>query len=458
MSSPSVVEDVEDSLVVAAEPLALRPPELAGGSLLQGHLPELAGDNLGLFQRCAALGGLVRFRVYWYTCHVLSDPELVGDLLVTHAASFKKTRALQVARPTFGNGLVTSEGETWRRQQRLLRTFFTPKAAAGYAQLIGECIERKLDTRQIGSEVDLHQDMIDVSLEIVCRALFGLEAGRLQPLIRDAAHAVQQWHSDAQDLCLPYPHYFPSRANFRYRMRSRALDRAVYQLIGKARRSKDDQHGLLGTLLAMRDEDGSAITDQEVRDQVVTLFLAGHDTTASSLAFTLYELAYRPDLQARIALESETSGESLDHCLKETLRLYPAVHLVARTALEDVKLGPYLVKRGEEVVLPLSVLQRHPRLFEQADEFVPERWAAAQPLSHRHAYLPFSTGPRVCIGQAMAMAELRGVVSAVMRRFQLSPTGARGPKLANRMTLGPAEGAVRCRVEARGTFPGASVS
>jgi cytochrome P450 len=180
------------------------------------------------------------------------------------------------------------------------------------------------------------------------------------------------------------------------------------------------------------------------------LFLAGHDTTASSLALALYELSYRPDLQQRIAEESGggEASECLEHVIKETLRLYPAVHLVGRTALEDVRLGKFLVRRGEEVILPLQVLQRHPGLFSRPEEFVPERWASppGQPVCPRYAHLPFSTGPRVCIGQAVAMAELRGIVTAILARFRLTALGKRAPRLDNRMTLSPAPGLTRVAI------------
>jgi cytochrome P450 len=180
------------------------------------------------------------------------------------------------------------------------------------------------------------------------------------------------------------------------------------------------------------------------------LFLAGHDTTASSLAFALYELGYRPDLQERIALETRDGRESecLEQVLKETLRLYPAVHLVGRTALQDVELGRYLVRKGEEVVLPLYVMQRNPRLFRRPDAFEPERWAdrGKHATCPRYAHLPFSTGERVCVGQAVAMVELRNVVAAVLRDFRVEPLGPRAPRLDNRMTLTPAPVSTRVRL------------
>jgi cytochrome P450 len=411
---------------------------------VQGHLRELATDHNAIFKRCAELNGIAQFRVYWYRCNVITDPELAGALLVAEASAFMKTRALQAARPTFGNGLVTAEGEAWRRQQRLLRPFLTPRAAATYANLVVEAVDKKRARWMREPEVDLHAEMVDVSLEVVCRGLFGLDAAKVQTFIREAAEGVQQWHSDCEALCLPFPHYMPTYENFRYRKKTRALDRAVYALIRDTRESGGDGHALLGAMLRIKDEDGTSIHDREIRDQVVTLFLAGHDTTASSLAFALYELGYRPDLQARIAAGDT---ECLEQVLKETLRLYPAVHLIARTALRDVELGPYLVRRGEEVVVPLYVMHRSPRLFPRPDDFEPERWAGSpeQPPCHRHAHLPFSTGPRVCAGQAVANVELRAAVSEVLRHFRLAPLGPRAPRVRSKMTITPAPGSTRVR-------------
>ncbi len=419
-----------------------RSPKLAGGSPIQGHLRDLAESHHALFQRCAELGGIAHFRIYWYTCHVVTDPDLVSSVLIDEASSFHKTRALKAAEPTFGNGLVTSEGETWKRQQRLLRPFFTPRAAAGYEDLMASAIQAKLDTWRSGQTVDLYEEMVDVSLEIVCSALFGIEAGRLQPLIRGAAHAVQRWHRDCEALCLPYPHYWPTAANFRYRRATRSLDRAVYALIREARASSEKDHGLLSAMLRVQDEDGQGIRDAEVRDQIVTLFLAGHDTTASSLAFALYELSHRTDLQSKIVDELESTGDSpcLTRVLEETLRLYPAVHLVARTAIRDVMLGSYLIREGEEVVIPLAILQRSPKFFRSPDTFDPDRWLDAAKASPRGAHIPFSTGPRVCTGRALAMQELRTILATVLRRFRIDPIGERAPRIDARMTLGPAPG------------------
>jgi len=315
-------------------------------------------------------------------------------------------------------------------------------------------VNRKLSTWCNEQIVDLHADMVDVSLEIVCRALFGLDAEPLKPLIRGAADAVQNWHSYCNSLCLPYPHFYPTPANYRYRAQTRELDRAVCALIRSVRTKSAGDHGLLGALLGVRDEDGTGISDREVRDQVVTMFLAGHDTTAACLAFALYELSFRPDLQQRIVQEllGQEQSETLEHALKETLRLYPAVHLVGRTALRDVHLGEFLVRQGEEVIVPLYVMQRSPKLFPRApNAFVPERWTETrmEAACPRHGSLPFSKGQRICIGQSVALAELRTVIGAVLQRFRLEPIGPRNPIVRHHMTLAPAQQTTRVRVIAR---------
>jgi cytochrome P450 len=417
---------------------------------LQGHLRDLAQSQLSLFQRCADLNEVTQFRVYWYTCHIVTDPVLAGEMLIERAADFKKTRALQAARPTFGNGLVTSEGEDWKRQQRLLRRFFTPRAVEGYDALMVEATSRQLDAWQDSSSVDLHEDMVDVSLEIACKGLFGIAAGDFKSAIREASHAVQHWHSACEELCLPYPHYWPSLANLRYRLATRTLNRQVYKLIRRARQVGGSDFGLLSAMLTVKDDDGRGISDRELRDQIVTLFLAGHDTTASSAAFGLYELSHRPDLQERIVSELEQGGESecLSAVIEETLRLYPSVHLVARTALSDVRLGRYLIRRGEEVVVPLWVMQRSAESFDAPHDFLPERWKA-QKKSNRPASLPFSAGPRVCTGKSLALHELRTILGHVVRRFRLLPVGERSPRIEARMTLYPAPGSTVVRIERR---------
>jgi cytochrome P450 len=166
----------------------------------------------------------------------------------------------------------------------------------------------------------------------------------------------------------------------------------------------------------------------------------------------LYELSYRTDLQRRIVRElcDGEHSETLECVIKEALRLYPAVHLVARTALRDVTLGPYLVRQGEEVVLPLYTMQRSAKLFERPTAFEPERWAArGKPVCPRHASLPFSAGPRVCTGQAIAMAEMRTLLAAVLRGFELAPLAPRAPRVDAQMTLAPAAHSTQVRIVRR---------
>ncbi|MDX2053210.1 MAG: cytochrome P450 [Polyangiaceae bacterium] len=448
------VPSISGSASLSSEFTSARPsiPTLPVSSWLSGHVRDLSRDKLGLFQRCAEVGGHVRLRLYSVGFHIVTDPELVTQILTVEADAFRKSRALQFSRPTFGNGLVTSEGEAWRQQRRLVSPTMTPKAAASYRGLMESTIAKRLDALQDGDTPELYEEMIEVSLEVACQALFGVGSAMLRPSIRRAATAVQRWHRAVEIRCLPYPHYLPTLANLRSRSANWALDRAVFALIREERKQGRNDRGLLSAMLQARDARGRALmTDRQIRDQVVTLFLAGHDTTATSMAFALYELSYRPDLQSMIRSELAASGasETLDRSLKETLRLYPAVHMIARMAVRDVMLGRHLVRKGDELLVPLWVFHRDPKVFPDPEAFCPERWGVSGGLNSRaRAYLPFSTGPRVCTGQSLAQEELKVVVAAVLRKFQLEAVEPRKIEVQPQLTIVPKPGTTIVRIRA----------
>ncbi len=427
----------------------LRAPTLVCPARAAGHLPDLANDKLALFRTCSELHGIVRCHVYHWQFHVLTDPGLVHELLVKVPHAFHKTRALKVARTTFGNGLVTSEGGRWKRQQRLIRPSLTPQAVAEYRPLMLEAIHETLSSWPSAAERDVYPDMVDMTLKMVCRALFGVDSVRLQPLICELAHATQQWHLDCERRFLPSPQYWPTPWNLRYRRAAHRLDREVFALIQDRMNGSADDGSLLDKFIKSQGSDGRRMSPRQVRDELVTLFLAGHDTTASALTFAAYELSFRADLQSRIRTELRdgsraSTSETLDHVIKETLRLYPSVYLIGRMAITDVMLGAYWIRKGEEVIVPIYTLHRRSELFERPDEFVPERWQG-KPES-RHAFIPYSNGPRVCAGQAMATQELRVILGEVLKRFELRPVGDRCPRVLARLTMVPQPGSMLVRL------------
>lgn len=413
---------------------------------LSGHAKLLSSNKLDLFRRCAELDGIVRLRLYWVALHIVTAPDLVAEVLVDKADAFEKGRALKLAKVTFGNGLVTSEGETWKRQRRLIAPLLSGRTVAGYAAAMKLAISKKLSTFRSGETRDLHAEMVDVSMAIACETLFGIDARRLQEPVRETAHALQRWHADFERWCLPWPHLLPTTWNARYRLAHRPLERVVQELIAEARQAPG-RPGLIGKLLAARDDEGHPLHERQIRDEIVTMLLAGHDTTATTMAFALYELAHRPDVQETIRLDAD-AGATLDRVIQEVLRLYPAVHMIDRIATRDTTIGGRSIRKGDSLLVSLMAMQRDPRLHASPDQFQPERWQ--RDAKARHGTCPFSAGPRTCTGQAMAMQELRTVVTEVLRRFRLSPVGPREVRLIPQVTLLPAPGSTVVRLFATG--------
>ena len=284
--------------------------------------------------------------------------------------------------------------------------------------------------------------MIELTMQIVGRTLFGTEVGEDLSRIRATNRVfVEHFRSRLFTMMILLPDRFPSPGNRRYRRAVLDLERLVYRIIGERRASGDDGNDLLGMLLAARDEAGSGMTDRQLRDEVMTLLLAGHDTTALALTWAWVLLAQHPQAEAKLHAEVDavlggrppTAADTfqlsyVEHVVTETLRLYPTAWVIGREAVRDTEIGGQPVAKGSTILISPWVLHRDPRFFDQPAEFRPERWAdgLVQRLP-RGAYLPFGAGQRVCIGSAFAQLEAMLLLATIAQRFKLELTDRTGP-------------------------------
>jgi cytochrome P450 len=402
-------------------------------------LDDLRRDVLGTVgQRFATYGDLYYAEApnvdLYSTCH----PDLIQRVLVTDARAFRKRRTdLEV----LGNGLLTSDGDEWRRQRRRIQPGFRHDSIQRYAALIAEETEALVRGLRDGDELDARQEMMQLTLRIVCRALFGQHFGGRSERLARAMKVLQE------QVLLPrfFPDWVPSPGNLLRRHMIREVDREVFPIIDRG----GEPGSLLADLIAMTDEEG-AMTREQLRDEVVTLFLAGHETTALLLTWAIYQLALHPEIDAELASELSALPADLatlqlaqapltQRILNETMRLYPPAYVVPRVVAEPVELGGYRLQPGSEVWMWIYFLHHDARWFEEPERFRPERFTPAAEAARRPGvFIPFGAGSRACVGRHFAMLEAVSCLAGLLRRWKLTLVSSRTVRVHPRITLGPA--------------------
>jgi cytochrome P450 len=394
----------------------------------------------------------------------LADPELAQHVLVRNHRNYVKSRSYEGLRLVLGNGLVTSEGEHWRRQRRLAQPAFHQKRLAGLAGVMAQCVEERVrawDDRTAGGAVavDVHAEMMQLTLRIVGRTLFGTDLGRdLGPLGPAVTTCLHKANEHAESL-VRLPLWLPTRSNLRFGRAKRLLDGMVHRIIEERRladaRGESQRDDLLGMLMAATDESGTErMSDADLRDEVMTLFLAGHETLATAMSWTWMLLHQHPEVAARVRAEARAvlggraptfeelprlvyTGQVID----EVMRLYPPVWIVERQALADDRLGPWRVPAGTIVSVPPWVMHRHPGLWPDPLRFDPDRFAPERAEGRpKHAYLPFGAGPRICIGNHFALMEAKIILATVIQRHAVEVLRPERIELDPRVTLRPKGG------------------
>jgi cytochrome P450 len=412
----------------------LYPPGPRGHFLL-GNLPEFGRDLLGFFVECAGrYGDIVRVRLAGSTAYLLNHPDLMEEVLVGQNRNFiKHTFFWRHVRAIFGDGLLTSEGDFWRRQRRLAQPAFHRERIASYGKVMVDYSQGMLGQWRNGDIRDVHQDMMELTMKIVVKTLFNSEMADEVEEVGSAFEVVIQEIAKRFRRPFRIPDGIPTPGNLRYRRSVQRLDRLVYRIIEERSRSGRDAGDLLSLLLAARDEDGSRMNEKQIRDEVVTLFLAGHETTALTLSWTFYLLSQNPAVDARLAAElAQALGERsptvdelprlrfAEMVVMESMRLYPPAYVVGREALADCTLGGYRVPAGTTVFMSPYLMHRDPRYFEDPQSFLPGRWEGDRVKRlPRFAYFPFGGGPRVCIGNQFAMMEAVLLLATIARKFRL---------------------------------------
>jgi cytochrome P450 len=416
-------------------------------------------DPITLFERAARFGGdasLMRFGPYRYL--VVNAHEGVRRVLVENVKAYPKSPSYRGLRLVLGNGLITSEGEFWKRQRKLAQpAFHRERLAHLAAAMVSDTDEMLASWRREGDRrFDLHDEMMKLTLRIVGHTLFSTDvmedAGAVGAAFNVAIHRA----NDEATALVHLPMWVPLPTNVRFRRAMTVLDSLVHRIIAERRALPEAKHphDLLAMLMSARDDDGAGMSDLQLRDEVMSIVGAGHETTANALSWTLHLLGDHQDVAARVAAEAEAAfGDrtpTVDdvpkltltrRVVEESMRVYPPVWGIERIASEDDVVCGLRVPKGTLIGIIPWCIHRDPRYWADPERFDPDRFLPdAVEARPRYAYLPFGAGPRVCIGNSFAMMEAQLLLAMMMRAFHFERAPWHRVRLDASVTLRPKDG------------------
>ncbi len=415
----------------------MKPIPFAPGAPVLGKLPEFRRDQLEFLTRMAReYGEIVNFRFLVFNAYLLSKPEYIQQVLVEQADKFEKADLDHKIFDTFlGKGLINSEGDFHRRQRRLMQPAFHSKRINTYAEVMVNYAEQMTEAWKGQTQVDIHEAMSTLTRRIVLKTLFDTDESPETEQIAASVETLNHLSEDSYKRGFTFPDWLPVPPVRKSRKAVAEVDKLILGIIEQRRKTGGDQGDLLSMLLLAQDEDdGGQMTDHQVRDEAVTLFLAGHETTANTLAWAFYLLAKHPEVAAKLTeeLDRVLGGRAptlqdlgqltyTDWVIKEAMRLYPPAWVLnARTPQVDVEIDGYTILKGSSVFISPYVMHHDPRYFADPEAFKPERWANDFEKSlPRYVYFPFGGGPRVCIGNSFAMMEARLILANIAQEFEM---------------------------------------
>jgi cytochrome P450 len=409
-------------------------------------------------------GGISSTRLGPTTMWMVNAPELIEEVLMGRHRQCVKDPSTRELRSLVGTGLLTSEGELWRQSRRLAAPPLQPKRIADYAPTMVACAERMFSGFAEDEIRDIDADVYALTLEIAGKTLLGFDtraetermARILDVSMQHFVRQLQSWHG-------VIPPWLPTRARLAFERAVDELDEMIYRVIARCRSEDPPADHLLARLVHARSEEGEALSDKQIRDEAVTMLLAGHETTALTLAYACYLVSNHPEVGQKLQGEvdrvvgARVPGvgdlpklKYLDAVLSETLRLYPPAYLIGREVCEPFELGGYHVPRGTQLIMSPWNVHRSARVHAEPERFDPERWLdPARAPASRFAYFPFGGGPRVCIGSHFALQEAALVLAILVQRWELSAVPGFELRLLPAVTLRPAPGGVPIHIRRR---------
>jgi len=435
------------------------------GYPLVGNLPDFTKDRLGLLQRVAREDDVCGMHFGPFPVILFNKPGHVHSILVEHAYDFDKGLAIHhVFRPVIGDGIFSSEGDFHRHQRKLMSPPFQPRHIASYADIMGQYGEQIQQSWTDGAVIDVNRQMTSLTMSIIGKALFDADVFTETDELGAAMTIITEYVAHALSTLLPPPYSWPLPRNLHMHKAVQVVRNRIQRFIDERCTNPTERNDFLSILLKARDEDGNPMRDEQVMAECATLFGAGHETTATALAWTCYLLCQHPESYQKVQQEVDSvlQGRTptyddlarLPYCLqvfKEAMRLYPPAYAFSRRALRDVEIDGYLVPKGRVVLLAPYTLHRREEYFPDPEKFDPEHFTPERERRlPRYAYLPFGAGPRICIGMYFAMMEGHLLLATLAQRgsFSLVPGQAIDPDPVHHLALRPV-GAVNVVVKKR---------
>lgn len=402
------------------------------------ELPRFRRDPLnGFFKYALRFGDVVRYRGMWIT-HQITNPEHILQVLQTNAANYRKGRDYRILRLSLGEGLLTSEGALWQRQRRMTQPAFQSQQMPRFISIMEQETEAMLrrweNFAAEGEAFDVVPELMRLTLNIASQALFTTNLESDVAAIQRSLEVGRDFSVDRAWSVIRIPQNLPTPRNLEHRRSLAGFHSIIDRMIAERRQSPQRVPDLLTLLMEARDENGAPMSGKQLRDEVATLLTAGHETTTLALAWALFLLAQHPEVVERVAAEiSFLNGRApayedllrlkyTRNVAEETLRLYPPVWVISRTAITDDVMGGFRIPAGSEILIFPYITHRHPKWWPSPEKFIPERFSAENaPARVRGAYIPFGAGPRTCVGLNFAMTEILVVLAMLLQRFRLEP-------------------------------------
>ncbi|HLP88606.1 MAG TPA: cytochrome P450 [Nostocaceae cyanobacterium] len=404
---------------------------------LLGILPEYSRDPVGFFSRCAQeYGDICFWKGSAFSIYQLNHPDYIEEVLVKKHHLFVKHQSFYLLRRLWGEGILVSHGEFWQRQRRMMQPAFHRERIFSYGEVMVNYAKKLVANWHDGEVRDIHEEMMRVTLEVVAKTLFGVELdSEVEQVGKAMQTSIEYFETRNTSLLLYFlPDWLPIPLNVKFKNTVKQLDQLVYRIIQKKRESGKDDGDLLSMLMQIQDEDGIGMTDKQLRDELITLIIAGHETTALALSWTWYLLSQHPEVEQKLLAELQTvlNGRTptfqdltqlvyTERVIMEVMRLYPPVWAMSRQAGQAGDVAGYPIKPGNGVVFSPWVMHRDPRYFEHPEVFNPDRWE--NDLIKKiptFAYFPFGGGARICIGKSFAMMEAVLILATIAQSYRLT--------------------------------------
>jgi cytochrome P450 len=425
----------------AGPPILARPTPLDGKTSLRQFLRTLRDNSIATWRAETYASDVEVRRLLWRRTVVVNEPSGIKHVLLDNAANYRKSELMRrLLGPGLGRGLLTSDGEPWRRHRRIMAPSFDHRSIVGYAPLMVEVaadLLAKWDALPDRAETDVATDMMHLTLQIISRAMFSSDSDEIVHIVAEGVERYQASMRPTLFDLLALPDFLTRIRRRRARKYFGKFDRVVDRLLAARSRPDGQPKDLLARLIAARDEEtGGGMTAEEVRDQVVTIFMAGHETTAVALTWTWYLLSQHPAVEGKLhaELDAVLAGRTPGYddlanlpytrmVIEESMRLYPPAHTLARQAVAADEVLGVTVPAGGMVLIAPWLIHRKASLWPEHERFDPERFAPERSAGRpRFAYIPFGAGPRVCIGAAFAMTEAMLILALIAQRFSLRLT------------------------------------